>query len=325
MAYFNSEFDLEDFRIPDYIIVPESEVEAVSYVPECPVIVFINSKSGGQLGGDLLITYSPDESLSRIYVNLEKLKIIVAGGDRIAGCLQGIVSDLKLSWPLPIATVPLGTGNNLPFSFGWGKKNPGTDSRSVESFLGQVKRAKEMKIDSPCDPITPLELPYSLHALHRVSETDSLNMEGIGMDAQVSYAFHTERKLHPEKFINQLVNQSTCARLGCAPGWFAASLFHPASKNIAQVAKISVMKKAGEEHELLSSHHGAVSTLSTGLLVDTNLGTSPLDTYRPPPAPIPYDVDLGHPQTPPAAEESCVNKNDTAELVAPSIYVGQFA
>jgi hypothetical protein len=27
------------------------------------------------------------------------------------------------------------------------------------------------------------------------------------MDAQISYAFHSERKLHPEKFKNQLVNQ----------------------------------------------------------------------------------------------------------------------
>ena len=83
--------------------------------------------------------------------------------------------------------------------------------------------------------------------------------------------------------------------------------------------------RASKEHELLSFHHGTASTLSTGLLVDTNLGTSPSDTYRPPPAPIPYDVDLGHPQTLPATEESCVNKNVTAELVASSIYVGQFA
>ena len=62
--------------------------------------------------------------------------------------------------------------------------------------------------------------------------------------------------------------------------------------------------RASEEHELLSSHHGAASTLSTGLLVDTDLGTSPSDTYRPPLAPIPYDVDLGHPQTSPVAEDS---------------------
>lgn len=31
-----------------------------------------------------------------------------------------------------------------------------------------------------------------------------------GMDAQISYAFHSERKLHPEKFKNQLVNQVSC-------------------------------------------------------------------------------------------------------------------
>lgn len=84
------------------------------------------------------------------------------------------------------------------------------------------------------------------------------------MDAQVSYAFHSERKLHPEKFKNQLANQvlgyflhifktriyrllewayyypsyfflfglgqSTYMKLGCTQGWFCTSLFHPASR-----------------------------------------------------------------------------------------------
>ena len=43
----------------------------------------------------------------------------VAGGDGTAGWLLGVVCDLKLSYSPPIATVPLGTGNNLPFAFGW--------------------------------------------------------------------------------------------------------------------------------------------------------------------------------------------------------------
>ena len=43
----------------------------------------------------------------------------VAGGDGTAGWLLGVVSDLKLVRPPPVATVPLGTGNNLPYSFGW--------------------------------------------------------------------------------------------------------------------------------------------------------------------------------------------------------------
>ncbi|XP_054816053.1 diacylglycerol kinase 5-like isoform X2 [Prosopis cineraria] len=266
--------------------------------PTCPVLVFINSKSGGQLGGDLLKTYrtvlsekqvfdlgeeGPDKVLSRVYANLEnrksqndqlatrimeKLRLIVAGGDGTAGWLLGVVCDLKLSHPPPIATVPLGTGNNLPFAFGWGKRNPGTDECSVKAFLDQVLKAKEMKIDNwhllmrmkvpnhgACDPIAPLELPLSLHAFRRVPEADVLNMEGyhtfrggfwnyfsMGMDAQVSYAFHSERKMNPEKFKNQLVNQTTYAKLGCKQGWFFASLVQDASRNIALLAKVKIMK-----------------------------------------------------------------------------------
>ena len=62
----------------------------------------------------------------------------------------------------------------------------------------------------------------------------------------------------------------------------------------------------------MSSHHGTVSALSTGLLVDTNLETSIPDSYRPPPAPLPYAANLIRPQTPPSNQESCGNKNDAA-------------
>lgn len=49
---------LKEFSIPDYILVPGAEIKSGSYMPTCPVIVFINTKSGGQLGGELLVTYS---------------------------------------------------------------------------------------------------------------------------------------------------------------------------------------------------------------------------------------------------------------------------
>ncbi|XP_068334562.1 diacylglycerol kinase 5-like isoform X1 [Pyrus communis] len=315
MANSNSgEEFLKDFRIPKYVLVPESKSENVADVPQCPVLVFINSKSGGQLGGDLLVSYrsllnesqvydlgqeAPDKVLCRIYANLEKLKrngdkfatniqerlrIIVAGGDGTAGWLLGVVSDLKLSHSPPIATVPLGTGNNLPFAFGWGKKNPGTDPQSVKQFLDQVKRAKEMKIDSwhilmrmrkskegPCDPIVPLDLPHSLHAFGRVSDSNELSMaktfgvsqEGchtfrggfwnyfsMGMDAQVSYAFHTERKQHPEKFKNQLTNQTTYAKITHSQGWFSSPRSQSAARDIAQFAKVKIMKNDGQWEDL---------------------------------------------------------------------------
>lgn len=57
MSHKRSENVLKDFYIPDYILVPGLEHQDAGDVPECPVIVFINSKSGGQLGGELLVTY----------------------------------------------------------------------------------------------------------------------------------------------------------------------------------------------------------------------------------------------------------------------------
>ncbi|ONM37309.1 Diacylglycerol kinase 5 [Zea mays] len=97
--------------------------------------------------------------------------------------------------------------------------------------------------DSPCDPIAPPDLPHSLHAFRRMPKTDPQDMEysytyrggfwnyfSMGMDAQVSYAFHSQRKLHPEKFKNQLSNQKTYLKLACTQGWFCASLFHPMSR-----------------------------------------------------------------------------------------------
>ncbi|KAL9162377.1 hypothetical protein ABFS82_07G086700 [Erythranthe guttata] len=306
---FDSENFLKEFYIPSYMLNPQAKVECLPDIPECPVLVFINSRSGGQLGGDLLITYrtvlnkdqvklvrprlvgeeAPDSVLRRVFLNLEmlknngdefvpkleeKLKIVVAGGDGTAGWLLGVLSDLKLSRPPPVATVPLGTENNVPFAFGWGKRNPGTDRKSVMSFLERVRKAKPMSLDSwhilmrmrapkggsNCDPIAPLELPHSLHAFDRVSSTDDLNMEGyhtfrggfwnyfsMGMDAQVSYAFHSERKLHLEKINKKLINQSTYAELGGTQGWFSPSLAHP---SLSQLCKVKTMKIHGDWHYL---------------------------------------------------------------------------
>ncbi|TKY60646.1 E3 ubiquitin-protein ligase [Spatholobus suberectus] len=67
--------------------------------------------------------------------------------------------------------------------------------------------------------------------------------------------------------------------------------------------------RALEEHVLLSSHQGAASAFTGRLLVDTNLDTSSPDTYRPPLAPIPFNVTL---QTPPTAQEICSDKNNTS-------------
>lgn len=100
--------------------------------------------------------------------------------------------------------------------------------------------------------------------------------------------------------------------MGFTVSWvrFVIEVFVSSLWTLFDVHSIVQYPRASEEREPLSSHHGTVAALSTGLLVNTNLETSSPDTYRPPPAPLPYDVNLGRPQTPPSNQETCGNKND---------------
>ncbi|KAI3843158.1 hypothetical protein MKX03_008549 [Papaver bracteatum] len=82
--------------------------------------------------------------------------------------------------------------------------------------------------------------------------------------------------------------------------------------------------QALEERQPLSASVGT-SALSTGLLVDTNLDTSTPDTYRSPPAPMPYDTDLGRPPTPPPGSTLAINVNkiDTGARTSDSEALGE--
>lgn len=64
----DSEIFIKQFCIPSYILQPD-RVANRPHNPEYPTLVFINSKSGGQLGGDLLVTY-------RAMLNKKQVKVL---------------------------------------------------------------------------------------------------------------------------------------------------------------------------------------------------------------------------------------------------------
>ncbi|GJW05817.1 diacylglycerol kinase 5-like protein [Tanacetum coccineum] len=83
-----------------------------------------------------MLREAPDKVLHQLFLYPEKLKrdgdsmaseiqkklrIIFAGGDGTAGWIFGLISDLNLAQPPPVATVPLETKNNPPFAFWLGK------------------------------------------------------------------------------------------------------------------------------------------------------------------------------------------------------------
>ncbi|KAH9617693.1 hypothetical protein KSS87_001407 [Heliosperma pusillum] len=78
----------------------------------------------------------------------------------------------------------------------------------------------------------------------------------------------------------------------CCCCWFSSRRSEP-----ARTPTYYYCPRTSEERQPLSADHGTPAGIS-GQQVDTNLDTSDPDTYTPPPAPLPYDVDFGHPRTP---------------------------
>ncbi|KAK8502641.1 hypothetical protein V6N12_073133 [Hibiscus sabdariffa] len=76
--------------------------------------------------------------------------------------------------------------------------------------------------------------------------------------------------------------------------------------------------RASVRHVPLSSHNSTASALSSGLLIDTNLEVSVPDAYQPPPAPVPFDAAVGHPQTRSAAQ-GIHNKVELSKPVEPIV------
>ncbi|KAK6159142.1 hypothetical protein DH2020_006456 [Rehmannia glutinosa] len=170
---------------------------------EWPMVVFINSKSGGRHGPELkarlqelmgeeqvfdLSAVKPHEfvqyglSCLENFASLgdtcaeetrEKLKIVVAGGDGTVGWVLGCLGELNKQGRLPLpptGIIPLGTGNDLSRSFGWGGSFPFNWKSAVKRTLDKVAHGPIAHLDSWQVLISmpageELEIPYSLKAI----------------------------------------------------------------------------------------------------------------------------------------------------------------
>ncbi|CAI5467691.1 unnamed protein product [Closterium sp. Yama58-4] len=266
---------------------PNGEVAAADGVePEAPLVVFINSKSGGRLGPELfdaLITeigalqvydlskVKPQVALTTIFGCLERLagegdeaaskarrrlRIVAAGGDGTVGWLLSVLE--KIPSPPPVAVIPLGTGNDLSRTFGWGPSFSFLGIALFEQMLLGVVTAQPCKLDgwsiqvtpSPDMDTTQMHLPYAIHPQETAGEAAPTSFLGnfylyfsIGMDAQVAHSFHSLRERKPWLARGRMANQAIYGGYGCTQGWFCTCCStQPQARCVHMIATFSVQK-----------------------------------------------------------------------------------
>ncbi|GMI92872.1 diacylglycerol kinase 4 [Hibiscus trionum] len=244
--------------------------------PESPMVVFINPRSGGRIGPVLkerlqeliseeqvfdLQDVKPHEFVKYGLACLEKwanngdfcakeirqnIRILVAGGDGTVGWVLGCLGELNETGrePVPpVAIVPLGTGNDLSRSFGWGGSFPFSWKSGIKKTLHRAASGPISYLDSwhfvmqmPGGEVD--DPPHSLHAtevccLEKTLEVDEdvpdevngyegvfYNYFSIGMDAQVAYGFHHLRNDKPFLAQGPITNKIIYSGYSCTQGWF---------------------------------------------------------------------------------------------------------
>ncbi|GAV84230.1 DAGK_acc domain-containing protein/DAGK_cat domain-containing protein [Cephalotus follicularis] len=267
--------------------------------PEAPMVVFVNSRSGGRYGPVLterlqelmgeeqvfdLSDVKPNEFVEyglRCLENLaslgnfcakeirEKIRIVVAGGDGTVGWVLGSLSVLykEQREPVPpVGIVPLGTGNDLARSFGWGGSFPFAWKSAVKRSLHRASTGLICRLDSwhvvvsmPLGEI--VNPPYSLKPTEECTLDQSLPIEGelpekehcyegvfynyfsIGMDAQVAYGFHHLRNEKPYLAQGPIANKLIYSGYSCTQGWFLTPcISDPSLRGLKNILRMHVKK-----------------------------------------------------------------------------------
>jgi len=166
-------------------------------IPEdvTPLAVLVNTRSGAgaRTGQELLKklrgllnplqvadlgSEDPFDFLRR-FSKITKLRVLCCGGDGTVGWVLNAID--KVSWengPPALAVLPLGTGNDLARTLGWGPGYEGTGD--LDKLLDKVRDAREVMVDRWSVEMVPLKAKGK-----GAKSVPMGNYMGIGVDGQV--------------------------------------------------------------------------------------------------------------------------------------------
>ncbi|CAK5031874.1 unnamed protein product [Meloidogyne enterolobii] len=227
--------------------------------PIQPLLAFVNPKSGGNKGAKALNTLcwllnprqvfdintmnGPKYGLEIFRKITNQMRILVCGGDGTVGWLLSTLDQLNWNIYPPIAILPLGTGNDLSRSMGWG----GTFSDEPLSEILQAIQTETSVtfLDRWRLDVFPLSSTNNLQQEQQQSTSNNLNSPtflnennenkeqqlnnecqttlplsvmnnyfSIGADAHVALQFHHSRSANPQMLNSRLKNRLAYGGLG---------------------------------------------------------------------------------------------------------------
>ncbi|KAM7159408.1 diacylglycerol kinase theta isoform 1-T1 [Molossus nigricans] len=196
-----------------------------------PLLVFVNPKSGGLKGRDLLCSFrkllNPHQVFEltnggplpglHVFSQVPCFRVLVCGGDGTVGWVLAALEEMRhrLACPEPsVAILPLGTGNDLGRVLRWGAGYSGEDPFSV---LVSVDEADAVLMDRWTILLDAQEASGAENSVADLEPPKIVQMSnycGIGIDAELSLDFHQAREEEPSKFTSRLHNKGVYVRVG---------------------------------------------------------------------------------------------------------------
>uniref|UniRef100_A0A7N8YCV2 Diacylglycerol kinase n=1 Tax=Mastacembelus armatus TaxID=205130 RepID=A0A7N8YCV2_9TELE len=197
----------------------------------CPLLVFVNPKSGGMKGRELLYSFrkllNPHQVFDisnggplaglHTFREVPRFRVLVCGGDGTVGWVLGVLEAIRhklVCREPPIGLVPLGTGNDLARILRWGAGYSGEDPLQI---LVSVDEADEVLMDRwtiLLDAQDISEDGKDSGFLEPPKIVQMNNYFGLGIDAELSLDFHLAREDDPEKFTSRFHNKGVYVKVG---------------------------------------------------------------------------------------------------------------